>query len=313
MEDIATLWPFQDSIDELKQRLQYMTYDLEITRKRANEEMRKNREQTNRLLQLLQAAFKERDEAKAQLNKIQQILPFINNTNNNSIKPCFDELIPFSPDTTLFTNSGLTESQSQSQSQSLSHVSSPVMDSLSYPPPPAPSSSDSTAINGLKPKLETTQMMIIQPNKVTDQGSSIIEKLAKGRPLPQKGKLLEAVVEAGPLLQTLMVAGSLPRWHNPPVVVPYNQIPPVDFKGWASVGGGFSHNMGPEVAPDHSSSLLKGVGTSLHNPNYGQILPPKPMLEFGSASSSGSCLMGGRLMTSAANFDCQIAKRQRIH
>ena len=294
-----------------------MTYELEITKKKANEELRKNEEHIQKLLQRLQAAFKERDEAKAQLNKLQQILPLINNCNNNK-QACFDQLIPFSPDTPLFNNSGFTESQSQShsqsqsQSQSLSYVSSPVVDSLSYPPPPAPSSSDSTAITGFRPKLETTHRMIIQPNKVTDQGSLIIEKLAKRRPLPQKGNLLEAVLEAGPLLQTLMVAGSLPRWRNPPSLVPYHQIPPVDFSGFASGVGGSSYYMAPETVPDHTSPLVKAFGNSSVNCDYGQILPPKPMLDFGSASSSGSCLMGGRWMPSAVNFDYQIAKRQRI-
>ncbi|XP_057786210.1 uncharacterized protein LOC131003678 [Salvia miltiorrhiza] len=50
--------------------------------------------------------------------------------------------------------------------------------------------------------------------------------LAIKGPLPEKGKLLQAVVRAGPLLQTLLLAGSLPQWrHPPPPVDPY-QIPP---------------------------------------------------------------------------------------
>jgi len=46
-----------------------MTYELELTKKEANEEMRKNNEQINKLLHLLQTVIKERDEAKSQLNK----------------------------------------------------------------------------------------------------------------------------------------------------------------------------------------------------------------------------------------------------
>ncbi|XP_076930862.1 uncharacterized protein LOC143595821 [Bidens hawaiensis] len=40
--------------------------------------------------------------------------------------------------------------------------------------------------------------------------------------LPEKGKLLEAMVKAGPLLQNLLLAGPLPHWRHPPppVVVP---------------------------------------------------------------------------------------------
>ncbi|KAG6433042.1 hypothetical protein SASPL_104647 [Salvia splendens] len=55
-------------------------------------------------------------------------------------------------------------------------------------------------------------------------------ELIKG-PLPEKGKLLQAVVKAGPLLQTLLLAGPLPQWrHPPPVVDPY-QIPPPHWAG----------------------------------------------------------------------------------
>ncbi|KAG6436352.1 hypothetical protein SASPL_101248 [Salvia splendens] len=57
-------------------------------------------------------------------------------------------------------------------------------------------------------------------------------ELIKG-PLPEKGKLLQAVVKAGPLLQTLLLAGPLPQWrHPPPVVDPY-QIPPPPSPHWA--------------------------------------------------------------------------------
>lgn len=43
-----------------------------------------------------------------------------------------------------------------------------------------------------------------------------LELLAARRPLPQQGRLVQAVMEAGPLLQNLLVAGPLPRWRNPP-------------------------------------------------------------------------------------------------
>ncbi|XP_022866931.1 uncharacterized protein LOC111386699 [Olea europaea var. sylvestris] len=46
------------------------------------------------------------------------------------------------------------------------------------------------------------------------------------RPLPTKGKLLQAVMEAGPLLQTLLLAGPLPQWRHPPPQLDTRQIPP---------------------------------------------------------------------------------------
>ncbi|KAK2976571.1 hypothetical protein RJ640_024192 [Escallonia rubra] len=44
----------------------------------------------------------------------------------------------------------------------------------------------------------------------------VVDVLVKGRSLPRKGRLLKAVIEAGPLLRTLMVLGHVPRWRNPP-------------------------------------------------------------------------------------------------
>ncbi|KAG7568322.1 hypothetical protein ISN45_Aa04g011510 [Arabidopsis thaliana x Arabidopsis arenosa] len=45
--------------------------------------------------------------------------------------------------------------------------------------------------------------------------------------LPEKGKLLKAVVKAGPLLQTLLLAGQLPQWRHPPPQLESFEIPPV--------------------------------------------------------------------------------------
>ncbi|KAG9449521.1 hypothetical protein H6P81_009486 [Aristolochia fimbriata] len=46
-------------------------------------------------------------------------------------------------------------------------------------------------------------------------------------PLPEKGKLLQAVMKAGPLLQTLLLAGPLPQWRHPPPPLDTIEIPPV--------------------------------------------------------------------------------------
>ncbi|GER29388.1 hypothetical protein STAS_05245 [Striga asiatica] len=52
-----------------------------------------------------------------------------------------------------------------------------------------------------------------------------LDRLIRGRALPQKGKFLDAVLRAGPLLQTLLLAGPLPRWRNPPQYQPHqNQM-----------------------------------------------------------------------------------------
>ncbi|XP_075495805.1 uncharacterized protein LOC142533077 [Primulina tabacum] len=45
--------------------------------------------------------------------------------------------------------------------------------------------------------------------------------------LPQNGKFLQAVMDAGPLLHTLLLAGPLPRWQHPPPQLNSTDIPPV--------------------------------------------------------------------------------------
>ncbi|KAG5238033.1 protein enabled [Salix suchowensis] len=52
-------------------------------------------------------------------------------------------------------------------------------------------------------------------------------ELVPEKPLPEKGKLLQAVMKAGPLLQTLLLAGPLPQWRHPPPPLESFEIPPV--------------------------------------------------------------------------------------
>ncbi|KAK8999306.1 hypothetical protein V6N11_070481 [Hibiscus sabdariffa] len=52
-------------------------------------------------------------------------------------------------------------------------------------------------------------------------------KLAANKPLPEKGRLLQAVKDAGPLLQNLLLAGPLPQWQHPPPQLASVEIPPV--------------------------------------------------------------------------------------
>lgn len=329
MEDIDSFWTFHEGVDELKQKLQFMTYELEMTRNETNEEIRKNNEHIRKLLKLLQTACKERDEAKDELKKLQQIMAFNKKTNNDNV--VFDHLMmpnsafpatPFSPDSPLLTTnfatkttSTITDSSSFSlethnnnnnfNSHTQSHVSSPAASS--------PDSSNNIVFNTTSATKPTT-------TKVVDQEMLIMARLAKGRTLPQKGKLLQAVLEAGPLLSTLMVAGSLPQWRNPPGVLTH-QIPPVNLKGCTAVvnqssgGNKFctSQLILPQVVGQDnvSTSFMKGMGNStMYNGSFGVC--PSPMLDFGNGSS-GSCFMGGRMMINPGlGFDCQIPKRQRI-
>ncbi|KAE9600581.1 hypothetical protein Lal_00045365 [Lupinus albus] len=80
-------------------------------------------------------------------------------------------------------------------------------------------------------------------------------ELTLDKPLPEKGKLLEAVMKAGPLLQTLLLAGPLPQWIHPPPPLESFQIPPVTIS---------SPPLPPPTAPQllHKDSLLNTNGCS---------------------------------------------------
>ncbi|VFQ98875.1 unnamed protein product [Cuscuta campestris] len=69
------------------------------------------------------------------------------------------------------------------------------------------------------------------PREGGEMWGGIMEGLGEGKPLPQNGKFLQAVLEAGPLLQTVMVTGPLPRWRNPPRLVSLPVPPAVPIKG----------------------------------------------------------------------------------
>lgn len=55
--------------------------------------------------------------------------------------------------------------------------------------------------------------------------SNLFDKFVPTKPLPENGKFLQAVMDAGPLLKSLLVAGSLPRWRNPPPLLPIHATP----------------------------------------------------------------------------------------
>ncbi|GER55408.1 hypothetical protein STAS_33059 [Striga asiatica] len=84
-----------------------------------------------------------------------------------------------------------------------------------------------------------------------------------GRALPQRGKFLEAVLRAGPLLQTLLVAGPMPRWRNPPQYQMMQLPLPLAVEG-------LSYRPGPNSGPDRCSVGMNGLmmgyaATSLAN------------------------------------------------
>ncbi|XP_021766410.1 kinesin-related protein 12-like [Chenopodium quinoa] len=212
-------WPYYyqgKSIEELKHSLICTTLELETTKLAAQEEIRKREEQLTHLQELLNKAITEKNEAQENcktllLEKLyiqqqqQMVPPQVHSGSSSSIE---DE--PTTATTTTTTkrvfsknnnnnnnNNGGNFSSSDGEESIISSPSSPLP--LPLPLQPSPSALSETALTLLTPK----------------------------KPLPEKGKLLQAVIKAGPLLQTLLLAGPLPQWRHPPPPLENFDIPPV--------------------------------------------------------------------------------------
>ncbi|WCJ41587.1 hypothetical protein M5689_022449 [Euphorbia peplus] len=185
------------SMEELKHTLLYTSLELEQTRIAAQDELRKREDQLIHLKDLLTKTIRERDDAmdkcqrllleKLMLQQQQLQLQHPQNAPLSGISSIEDE-----PRRAIDSNNGFSSSDCEE-----SIVSSPIIDPI---PPPLPSAT---------PPPEPTLEMLPQ------------------KPLPEKGKLLQAVMKAGPLLQTLLLAGPLPQWRHPPPPLESFEIPPV--------------------------------------------------------------------------------------
>ncbi|KAL6624813.1 hypothetical protein ACP70R_032134 [Stipagrostis hirtigluma subsp. patula] len=188
----SSLWPLQDdlqqpheSVAELKQSLVATTLELEAAR----EELKKKDQSIAKLADLVRQVAKERDDARDQLQHLRLLA---------AAAPA-----PAAPAPVLVTSS-VTDSDCSLVSSPVDPFFDPVTSadkrcklSPATPPPPPPAAKQCHA------------------GAVADD---VLDMLAMKKPLPQKGRLLAAVMEAGPLLQNLLVAGQLPRWRNPPTV-----------------------------------------------------------------------------------------------
>ncbi|KAI3414328.1 uncharacterized protein J3R85_016431, partial [Psidium guajava] len=178
------------SMDELRHSLFYTTLELEDTKLAVQEELKRRDDQLNCLKELLEKTIAERNEAEI---KCQRLL--------------LEKL--------------LRQQQRQQLTVPLSGVSSVedeprrVMD-----PNNAFSSSDCDESIVSSPIMD-----LVHPHQMTSAPPDI--ELVPEKPLPDKGKLLQAVMKAGPLLQTLLLAGPLPEWKHPPPPLASSEIPPV--------------------------------------------------------------------------------------
>ncbi|XP_052183677.1 uncharacterized protein LOC127795808 [Diospyros lotus] len=193
------------SLDELRQSLLVTTLEFETTRLKAEEEIRVRDDHLNHLKDLLSEAIRERDEAQEKCQRLLYEKLLLQQQHqqlqiHQLQKQQCHQTAPLSGISSiedeskrgldnLDSNNGFSTSDCDE-----SIVSSPVVDPIPVPAPP---------------QLE-------EP----------MGPLVSDKPLPEKGKLLQAVMKAGPLLQTLLLAGPLPQWRHPPPPIDSYQIPP---------------------------------------------------------------------------------------
>lgn len=293
-------------MDELKQKLLYATLELETVKSQSNEEVKQ-------LIQLLKMTIQERNEARDQLNKLL-------NLTSPSGKPITDILstIPQFPTENPLVkptraNSSITESNSFSDPTYNYHtqISSPVESLFDAVTSPDFSNINNHQIVDSSNMAYMNHEPFVQGYNVPsggvkiDQASLIIDNLVKGKTLPQKGNLVKSVQGAGPLLQTLLVAGPLPKWKNPPPVQSF-LIPPFSIKGCDV------ENLGLKVSESSSHALVSMNSKSFVELSCGTSqMVPTPMVNFG---NEASCVGSGKYTISAGNVNNFVAgKRQRFH
>ncbi|KAJ4970902.1 hypothetical protein NE237_004001 [Protea cynaroides] len=301
-----------ESIDELKHKLLYTTYELECTRMEAKLKMGKSEEYIKQLLQLLNDAYRERDEARDQLQIVLNKVMPNNLTENCSFFPSLQAESPLLKP--KGANSSVAESDSLSEIYNHhSYGSSPVdsiIDAVSSPEMSNKNFGDSNNLGlSQQPLIQESDVPISMgifsagnrtPSIRTfcsgapklDHASSVIDNLVKGKTLPQKGKLLQSVMQAGPLLQTLLVAGPLPRWRNPPPLQQF-QIPAVSIKSCVP------EKVVQKPVSNPNSMVQSSLGSSYFE--MSSQLCSSSVLNF--SNSPGSSLDNGMLLSTAMNQD----------
>ncbi|CAK8576253.1 unnamed protein product [Lathyrus sativus] len=222
------------SVEELKQSLIYTTMELEQTRATVQEELRKRDEQLLNLKDILNKVIRERDEAHEKCQR-------------------------------LFLDKLLFQQQQQQQKQDpLSGISS--VEDEQQQQQQHKRGIESSNNNGLS-SSDCEESIVSSPATEQQQPMMMIELIAKDKPLPEKGKLLQAVMKAGPLLQTLLLAGPLPQWRHPPPPLESFEIPPVTI-------------------PSPTQQILHHQDSSFLNTNCGRFSSRKRVFGEGSDSPS---------------------------
>ncbi|XP_062000049.1 uncharacterized protein LOC133717361 [Rosa rugosa] len=177
---------------QLRHSLLYTTLELEATIVSAKEKILRRDEEVVNFKDLLTRVIKERDEAKAKCQSL--VLE------------------------KLMLQQQLQKQQQQQQQQVIAPQNHEVE-----------SKGSDSSKHYFAASSDSDENIISSSNAADPVVSQdvLTKLLGDQKPLPEKGKLLQAVIDAGPLLQNLLLAGPLPQWQHPPPQLKSIEIPPV--------------------------------------------------------------------------------------
>ncbi|KAF8039496.1 hypothetical protein BT93_B1884 [Corymbia citriodora subsp. variegata] len=205
------------SMEELRHSLLCTTVELENTKATVQEELRRRDDQLLQLRELLDKAIRERNEAHDRYQKLLLEKLVLQQQQHHHHQHHHQQLTgPLSGVSSIEDEPrrGIDSNNAFSSSDSDESI-------VSSPPPQLTSPTTSLPPPQQAPSLVSQMMTVVPQNSTPDV------ELVPDKPLPEKGKLLQAVMKAGPLLQTLLLAGPLPQWRHPPPPLESFEIPPV--------------------------------------------------------------------------------------
>ncbi|XP_074272271.1 uncharacterized protein LOC141596119 [Silene latifolia] len=125
--------------------------------------------------------------------------------------------------------------------------------------------------DGFSTLSDCEESIVSSPPRMATEGvlpENALQVFSPKKPLPEKGKLLQAMMNAGPLLQTLLLAGPLPQWRHPPPPLETFEIPPVQIPG----GDGFRGNEITNCGAVSNKKRNYDGGASSESNKYQRIL-----------------------------------------
>ncbi|KAK7404612.1 hypothetical protein VNO78_05567 [Psophocarpus tetragonolobus] len=251
------------------------------------------------LFNLLKMAYQERDEARSQLQRLMNGFTHSSQTNLQHV---------FDTQSHLMFPSAKASSSITESDNSLSH-GSPQVDSFfdtvssnAVDPINKLSYLNQHLIQGVNFSAPRASLMVPSEKPMSDPATAVIDCIANKRDLPQKGELLQAVINAGPLLKTLLLAGPLPTWRNPPpqnITVPLLAIKTRD-----------ATSIEPNTFGEIGNSLLKQKLPLLHSLNAPSTCSAS-MLNFAGQTTGSWNNTWQFNSTSAVGIQVPSSKRQR--